>query len=77
DIPALREVAGDAALHFDPGDPGAIAAAIQRLIEDRAVAARLALAGRQRAADFSWERAAEATLDCYRRALGSEPATPA
>ena len=32
---AVAEVAGDAALLFDPGSPRAIADAVQRLLEDR------------------------------------------
>jgi glycosyltransferase involved in cell wall biosynthesis len=66
---ALAEVAGDAALTFDPMSEPAIAAAIERLIGDRAEAARLREAGRARAATFSWEAAARGTLDCYARAL--------
>jgi glycosyltransferase involved in cell wall biosynthesis len=66
---ALAEVAGDAALTFDPMSEPAIAAAIERLIGDPAEAARLREAGRARAATFSWEAAARGTLDCYARAL--------
>jgi glycosyltransferase involved in cell wall biosynthesis len=76
DIPALREVAGDAALEFSPRAPE-IAAAITRLITDEALARRLAQAGRHRAEAFTWRAAAEATLDCYRRALGRAPSRPA
>jgi glycosyltransferase involved in cell wall biosynthesis len=41
DRSSLPEVAGDAALLFDPGDPSAIAAAIESLLGDLALAARL------------------------------------
>ncbi len=71
DIGALRDVAADSAILFSPRDPSQIAAAILQLIEDPALAARLAAAGLQRAAAFSWRSAADATLACYRRALGS------
>jgi glycosyltransferase involved in cell wall biosynthesis len=67
---SLPEVAGDAALLFDPRDEGAIAAALQRLLGDAALAERLRAAGRERARQFTWERAAHATIDSYRRALG-------
>jgi glycosyltransferase involved in cell wall biosynthesis len=66
----LPEVAGDAALLFDPLDSKAIASAIRRLVGDRAVASDLAARGTRRAAGFSWERTAEATVASYRRALG-------
>lgn len=62
---SLPEVAGDAALFFDPRDPRAIAAALARL---PAEAERLRRAGRLRAAEFTWARTASATLDAYRRA---------
>jgi glycosyltransferase involved in cell wall biosynthesis len=67
---ALPEVAGDAALLFDPEDVGAIRAAMARLLTDRELVERLGAAGRGRAAQFSWERTAELTVRCYRRALG-------
>jgi glycosyltransferase involved in cell wall biosynthesis len=72
DIAALREVAGPAALYFDPHEPAQIAASITRLLSDGALARRLADAGRVRAASFSWSAAAEGTLASYERALASE-----
>jgi glycosyltransferase involved in cell wall biosynthesis len=71
DRASLPEVAGDAALLFDPGDPAAIAAALERLLHDTAEAKRLRAAGRVRAAGFTWERSAETTLASYERALAS------
>ena len=68
---SLPEVAGDAALLFDPGDPGAIAAALERLLGDRAEAERLRAAGRAQAARFTWAKAAGLTLAAYERALAS------
>jgi glycosyltransferase involved in cell wall biosynthesis len=67
---SLPEVAGEAALLFDPGDGGAIAAALERLLSDRAEAERLRAQGLERARQFSWSRTAELTLDSYRRARG-------
>jgi glycosyltransferase involved in cell wall biosynthesis len=66
---ALTEVAGDAALLFDPLDVEAIADAVRRILEDYALAERLRAAGRKRARRFSWEEAARLTLACYRKAL--------
>jgi glycosyltransferase involved in cell wall biosynthesis len=66
---ALGEVAGDAALLFDPESEPAIAAAIERLLEDRAEADRLRCAGRERAAQFTWAATAAGTLASYERAL--------
>jgi glycosyltransferase involved in cell wall biosynthesis len=66
---SLPEVAGDAALLFDPRDELAIAGAIERLLSDRDTASRLRAHGRQRARLFTWERTARLTLDSYARAL--------
>jgi glycosyltransferase involved in cell wall biosynthesis len=67
---SLPEVAGDAALLFDPLDVEAIAVSIRRILDDPELAGRLRAAGRERAKRFSWEEAAHRTLACYRRALG-------
>ncbi len=71
DIPALREVAGSAALYFDPRAPEQIAARIAEAITDTALADRLRAQGRGRAAEFSWRAAARGTLESYRRAMGT------
>jgi glycosyltransferase involved in cell wall biosynthesis len=69
DAGALPEIAGGAALLFDPTDVGAIADALGRIWREPALAEELRARGRERAAAFSWRRAAEETLDVYRRAL--------
>jgi glycosyltransferase involved in cell wall biosynthesis len=69
DRSSLPEVAGDAALLFDPTDVDAIRAAIERLLGDPGERERLAAAGRERAARFTWERTAELTAAAYERAL--------
>jgi glycosyltransferase involved in cell wall biosynthesis len=66
DIPPLREVAGDAALAFDPSIDEAVADALDRITTDEELRGRLARAGPQRARAFTWERTAESTL----KALG-------
>lgn len=67
---SLPEVAGDAALYFDPQDPEAITAAIERLLVDDGLRERLAAAGPGQAAKFTWGQTAAATLATYRRTLG-------
>jgi len=67
---SLPEVAGDAALMFDPEQPHAITAAIERVLRDPAEAQRLRAAGREQAARFTWAATARATVASYERALG-------
>jgi glycosyltransferase involved in cell wall biosynthesis len=57
--PALKEAAGTAALLVDPFDTNALAAAMQRIIEDPSLRADLARRGRERSAQFSWSRAGQ------------------
>jgi glycosyltransferase involved in cell wall biosynthesis len=65
---SLAEVAGDAAIVFDPESPVAIAAALERLLGDPAERERLRAAGVARAAQFTWERTAGLTAASYERA---------
>ena len=65
DRASLPEVAGDAAILFDPSRPQAIADAIEALIADPDPwIAR----GRERVKRFTWRRTAELTLAAYERA---------
>ena len=64
---ALPEVCGDAALLVDP-EPAPLGEAIIAVLSpDSPIAARLRQAGPARAARFSWDTAAVAYLDIYRR----------
>jgi glycosyltransferase involved in cell wall biosynthesis len=71
DASSLPEVAGEAALLFDPHDEAAIAEALRRLLDDVALRERLRAHGLARAAEFTWERTARMTLESYRRAIGA------
>jgi len=63
--PALREVAGDAAVF---ADEDALADGIHRALAERE---RLVAAGLERARAFSWRAAADRTLAVYREILGA------
>ena len=77
DIPALREVAGEAALYFNPHSSAQIAGAIERLLRDPSLAAGMRQLGFVRAGEFSWSAAADGTLASYERALrGSRVPSP-
>ncbi|MCS7040644.1 MAG: glycosyltransferase family 4 protein [Caldilineales bacterium] len=64
---SLPEVAGEAALFFDPTDPAAIAAALDRLLRDPVLRDALRRCGLAQAATFSWTRTAQTTIAAYRR----------
>jgi alpha-1,3-rhamnosyl/mannosyltransferase len=66
---SLPEVAGDAALLFDPADVPAIAEALRRLIDDGDLRTELVARGLEQAARFSWERTAQMTLTLYREVI--------
>jgi glycosyltransferase involved in cell wall biosynthesis len=69
-VSSMPEVAGDAALLFDPRDELAIAGAIGRLLHDPALRSDLIARGRARQMQFTWTAAAAGTLETYARALG-------
>jgi glycosyltransferase involved in cell wall biosynthesis len=63
---ALAEVAGDAALRFDPRSVAGIASACERALSDAALRARLVAAGLARAGEFTWEATARRTAALLR-----------
>jgi len=73
DTASLPEVVGrdgTAGLLVPPGDPHALAAAIEALLADPEHRARLGAAARERAVTrFSWAATAAATADVYREAI--------
>lgn len=69
---ALPEVAGDAAVLFDPRQPAAIADAVWRVWSDRELAVELVERGRRRAAGRTWTDVARAYRALY-RLVGGRP----
>lgn len=65
-IAALAEVSAGAALLVDPLQPESIAAAMEKLVGEDAIARTLRERGRTRARDFTWDRCAGETLQVYR-----------
>ncbi len=68
---AVEEVAGTAALLVDPREEGALASAISRVLDDPLLAARLSGRSLERAAQFSWARAARELLAIFRETADS------
>jgi glycosyltransferase involved in cell wall biosynthesis len=66
----LPEIAGDGALPVDPRSPSEIGAALNRVLGDPALSARLAAAGRQRAQRYRWEECARRSLEFFEKVAG-------
>jgi glycosyltransferase involved in cell wall biosynthesis len=66
---SLPEVCGDAALYFDPLDPGSIAEAVLRLLRQPELRGTLRCRGLERARQFTWDRSAETALAVLERVL--------
>jgi phosphatidyl-myo-inositol alpha-mannosyltransferase len=75
DIPGYREVIRDGVdgLLIPPSDPGAVAGAIRRILDDAELARRLAQAGRERAARYSWDVVAGEVEAVYREVAEGTP----
>jgi glycosyltransferase involved in cell wall biosynthesis len=65
DTSSLPEVAGGAALYFDPDSQGAIFETLRQLLSDPALRSELVQRGLGRAARFSWDRVAAETEAVY------------
>lgn len=66
---SLPEVCGDATLYCDPGDPGDIARAIDRVMMDEGVREKLRVLGLRRSGHFSWEICARQTFEVIKEAV--------
>jgi len=69
DTSSLLEVGEGVALLVDPEDPMELGKAMRRLIDDDDLRAELAERGKERAADYPWDRTTELTLEAYREVL--------
>ena len=74
DIPSLREVWGPAAVFVPPDDENALAAAINRLIDQPALRTQMAAAAQRRAAHFAPQRQALSYLNAYRAMIRHQDA---
>jgi len=74
-IPSLLEIAGDAAILFNPRDIDEMSGRIEELVWNEQLQRDLRAKGLERAQSFSWQRAALLTVRAYALALG-HPAPP-
>ncbi|MBP0451835.1 glycosyltransferase family 4 protein [Kitasatospora sp. RG8] len=71
-IPEVAGPDGESCLAVPPGDAGALAAALGRLLDDPELRVALGGAGRERVLErFTWQRAAELTVEGYRAAIAT------
>jgi len=66
---SLPELAGDAALLFDPTDERAIASSIMRLMSEPGLREDRRARGFERVREYTWQRTARLTLASYSRVL--------
>lgn len=71
DVSSMPEVAGEAAVLVSPRSPEAIAAALERVIEDADLGSEMRRKGLERSGGFSWEKCAGETLAVYRKVVES------
>jgi glycosyltransferase involved in cell wall biosynthesis len=68
---SLPEIVGEAALLVNPRNEVEIAEAVLKIVKDEALRDKLQRAGLARAARFTWQAAAQATLQVYRKVAAS------
>jgi glycosyltransferase involved in cell wall biosynthesis len=66
---SLSEVAGEAAIYVEPTDVDSLAAGIQEILADSDRRATLRALGLERSKQFSWDTAAQRTLETLKQAL--------
>ena len=71
DRSATAEIAGGAAFLVDPEQTESIVDAVERIFTNPLLRQRLVEAGHERAAQFSWIRAAHETMAIYRKLMRS------
>jgi len=74
DAASMPELCGDTAAYFDADDPDSIATTLVSLWEDPQRRERLSVAARDRAAAFSWDRAARETSKLFEHVVRGDNA---
>ncbi len=71
-VTSLPEIAGNAALLFDPNDTGAITKALNQITSDENLRANLILKGKARLTEFSWNTSAKKLFALYRSLISAQ-----
>lgn len=69
-VSSMPEVGGDTGLLFDPHDVDAIDDAMSRILTDASLRESCRRAGLERAAEYTWEKCADRTLESLRLTCG-------
>jgi glycosyltransferase involved in cell wall biosynthesis len=69
---SMQEIAGEAALYFDPADPKDIAEAMMHIYKDETGREQLIRKGRGVVKQYSWQRTADALWTCIEAAIQSK-----
>lgn len=68
---SLPEVAGDAAIYFDPYNVQDMAEKIAQVLDSEAIKKELIEKGKKRVKEFSWEKMTEQTLEVYENSISA------
>ncbi|GAB4419842.1 MAG: glycosyltransferase family 1 protein [Thermodesulfovibrionales bacterium] len=71
EIPPLKEVAGDAAIAFNPKDHEELAGKIETVISSDTLRSDMIQRGFERVKGYSWSKTAALTIETYKRAIES------
>jgi glycosyltransferase involved in cell wall biosynthesis len=66
---SLPEIGGDASMYFDPRNASELATQLRRVLDDGDLRRDLVAKGLERARQFRWDRAADKTLEVFRRVV--------
>ncbi|MCW3074084.1 MAG: glycosyltransferase family 4 protein [Flaviaesturariibacter sp.] len=66
---SMQEIAGDAALYFDPADPASIADAMMLIYKDETWRSHLIERGKKVSANYSWDRTADLLWESILKAV--------
>jgi len=69
DIPALREVCGEAACFVEPTSAEAICAGLEKVMTDTSYAEQLVNRGREQAEMYSWHRTADLHMNLFKEVI--------
>lgn len=70
-IPALREIGGEAVAYCNPNDPLTIELAIKEVIENRELRDNLIFLGHQKALTYTWHGCAKSIIDLFEETVSN------